>query len=93
MPKKKMLVDGVSRRMIDFASHFKTVLFVPQDMDLIIATPSKRREFLDTVLSQTDREYIARYCLMKRHSEVEINFCNIFASLGEIEQRSIFGIS
>lgn len=57
IPKKKMLIDGVSRRVVDFASHFKTVTFVPQDMDLIIASPSKRREFLDTVLSQADREY------------------------------------
>lgn len=56
-PKKKMMVDGVSRRMIDFASHFPTVLFIPQDMDLIIASPGKRREFLDILLSQTDREY------------------------------------
>ncbi len=57
IPKKKMLVDGVSRRQIDFASHFKTVLFIPQDMDLVIASPGKRREFLDMVLSQVDREY------------------------------------
>ncbi len=57
IPKKKMLVDGVSRRMVDFASHFTTVTFIPQDMDLVVASPSKRRDFLDTVLTQTDREY------------------------------------
>jgi DNA replication and repair protein RecF len=56
-PKKKLLVNGVPRRMVDFAGNFKTVLFGPWDMDLVTASPSLRRKFLDTVLSQTDREY------------------------------------
>lgn len=56
-PKKKLLVNGVPRRMIDFAGNFKTVLFGPWDMDLVTSSPSLRRKFLDTVLSQTDREY------------------------------------
>jgi len=56
-PKKKLLVNGVPRRMIDFAGNFKTVLFGPWDMDLVTDSPSLRRKFLDTVLTQTDREY------------------------------------
>jgi DNA replication and repair protein RecF len=43
--------------MIDFAGNFKVVLFGPWDMDLVTETPSLRRKFLDTVLSQVDREY------------------------------------
>ncbi len=56
-PKKRLLVNGVPRRMIDFAGNFKTVLFGPWDMDLVTESPSIRRKFLDNVLSQTDREY------------------------------------
>lgn len=56
-PKKRLLVNGVPKRLVDFAGNFKTVLFGPWDMDLVTDSPSLRRKFLDTVLSQTDREY------------------------------------
>jgi DNA replication and repair protein RecF len=56
-PKKKLTVNGVPKRTIDFAGNFKTVLFGPWDMDLVTEAPSIRRKFLDTVLSQIDREY------------------------------------
>lgn len=56
-PKKRLMVNGIPRRMIDFAGHFKTVLFGPWDMDLVTESPSLRRKFLDNVLSQVDREY------------------------------------
>lgn len=55
--RKKLLVNGISRRLVDFAGHFKVVLFGPWDMDLVTESPSVRRRFLDTVLSQVDREY------------------------------------
>ncbi|HKB88081.1 MAG TPA: DNA replication and repair protein RecF [Patescibacteria group bacterium] len=56
-PKKRVLVNGVAKRTIDFAGNFKTVLFAPQDMDLVTESPSIRRKFLDNVLCQIDREY------------------------------------
>jgi len=56
-PRKKLLVNGIPRRMIDFAGNFKSVLFGPWDMDLVTESPSIRRKFLDSVLSQVDREY------------------------------------
>lgn len=56
-PRKKLLVNGIPRRMVDFAGNFKVVLFGPWDLDLVTETPSRRRKFLDMVLSQTDREY------------------------------------
>ncbi|KKQ55024.1 MAG: replication and repair protein RecF protein [Candidatus Woesebacteria bacterium GW2011_GWC1_38_13] len=55
--KKKLSVNGVSKRLIDFTGCLKVVLFGPWDMDLVTASPSLRRRFLDSVLSQTDREY------------------------------------
>ena len=54
---KKLLVNGVSKRLIDFAGNLKVVLFGPWDMDLVSQSPSLRRRFMDNVLSQIDREY------------------------------------
>ena len=56
-PRKRLLLNGVSKRLIDFAANFKAVVFGPGDLDLVTESPSLRRRFLDTLLSQTDREY------------------------------------
>jgi DNA replication and repair protein RecF len=56
-PRKRLLVNGVSRRLMDFAGKLKVVLFGPQDLDLVTQSPAIRRYFLDTLLSQADREY------------------------------------
>jgi len=55
--KKRLLINGVGKRLIDFSGQLKTVLFGPWDMDLITESPSVRRKFLDDVISKTDREY------------------------------------
>ncbi len=55
--RKRLLINGIGRRLIDFAGVFKVVLFGPEDLELVTESPSLRRRFLDTVLSQVDREY------------------------------------
>lgn len=57
VPRKKLLVNGVSRRLIDFVGNFRTVFFGPKDLDLVTEAPSIRRKFLDNTLSQVDKEY------------------------------------
>lgn len=54
---KKLLINGVSKRKIDFIGNLPSVLFSPQDLDLITGSPGLRRNFLDEVLEQTDRDY------------------------------------
>jgi DNA replication and repair protein RecF len=54
---KKFLVNGVARRRIDFAANLPAVLFSPQDLDIIVDSPSLRRNFLDEVLETVDRDY------------------------------------
>lgn len=54
---KKFLVNGVAKRRVDFAGKLLVVLFSPQDLEIIIESPSLRRNFLDEVLEQTDRNY------------------------------------
>jgi DNA replication and repair protein RecF len=56
---KKFLVNGTGKRRVDFAGHLSTVLFSPQDLEIIIESPSLRRNFLDEVLEQVNREYRA----------------------------------
>lgn len=55
--RKRLMVNGVSKRLIDFAGNFRVTIFGPWDLDLVTQSPSLRRRFLDTVLSQIDREY------------------------------------
>jgi DNA replication and repair protein RecF len=55
--RKRLLINGVGKRLIDFAGNIKCVLFGPQDMELVTESPSVRRKFLDTVLTQVDKEY------------------------------------
>jgi DNA replication and repair protein RecF len=47
----------VGKRLIDFTGQFKITLFGPHHLDLVTESPSTRRDFLDEVLSQVDREY------------------------------------
>jgi DNA replication and repair protein RecF len=54
---KKLLVNGISKRRVDFAANLSVVLFSPEDLDIIIDSPGLRRRFLDEVLEQVDREY------------------------------------
>lgn len=57
---KHFFVNGVKRRRIDFVGNLACVLFAPEDIDLIIDSPSIRREYINTVLSQVDKEYRQR---------------------------------
>ncbi|HBB76937.1 MAG: hypothetical protein A2186_03420 [Candidatus Levybacteria bacterium RIFOXYA1_FULL_41_10] len=56
-PFKKFMVNGVSKRRLDFTGFLPTVLFSPEDLELIIGSPSLRRRFLNDVLEQSDRDY------------------------------------
>ncbi|MBI2033318.1 MAG: DNA replication and repair protein RecF [Candidatus Levybacteria bacterium] len=56
-PLHKFLVNGVAKRRVDFAAFLPTILFSPADLDMIIGGPGLRRDFLDDVLEQVDREY------------------------------------
>lgn len=54
---KKFLVNKIPRRRSDFISHLKSVIFVPTDLDIVISSPSHRRNFLDDTLEMIDRDY------------------------------------
>ncbi len=54
---KRFFVNGVAKRMMDFVGQLNCVLFRPEDIDLVLGSPSGRRAYLDSVLEQVDREY------------------------------------
>ena len=54
---KKFLVNKIPKRRVDFIGNLLSVIFSPQDLDIIIDSPSLRRNFLDEVLEQVDRDY------------------------------------
>ncbi len=54
---KKYMVNGVSKRRVDFTGSLVYSLFLPVDLDIIVDSPSLRRRFLDDLLLQVDREY------------------------------------
>lgn len=55
--KKQYLLNGVRKRQIDFLGHLNSVFFGPEDLEIVIGSPSIRRDYLDAVLEQVDRDY------------------------------------
>lgn len=55
--KKRFLVNDIPRRMLDYAGQLVTVYFRPEDIDLVTGSPSARRQYIDSTLSQVDKEY------------------------------------
>lgn len=56
-PKRRYLVDGVARLKNTFVGRLVATLFRPEDMRLIEGSPSRRRGFLDEILSVANPEY------------------------------------
>lgn len=56
--RKQIKIDGQPRRAIDAVGFLKTVLFEPEDMELVLGSPSVRRRYLDVAISSLDRTYL-----------------------------------
>lgn len=54
---KKVKINNVAKSQSKFTHHLKTVLFSPEDIDIITGSPSQRRKYLDLVLYQVDQKY------------------------------------
>lgn len=54
---KRTKVNGVSRRVIDYIGNLVTVLFSPEDILLVVGSPSLRRWHIDVTLAQVDKSY------------------------------------
>ncbi len=54
---KRVTVNGVPRRVVDFIGQLPAVLFSPSDIGMVTGSPSLRRWQIDLGLAQIDREY------------------------------------
>lgn len=54
---KRYLINQVSKTQQAFLQKFKAVLFTPEDIKLVLGSPQRRRDYLDTMLSQFSNEY------------------------------------
>lgn len=54
---KKAKVNKVAKSLSRFCGIFNTVLFTPEDIEIITGSPSGRRKYIDFVLFQTSSEY------------------------------------
>ncbi len=55
--KKKVMVNGISRRTVDFIGNLPAVIFYPSDINMVTGSPSLRRWHLDLGLAQIDPAY------------------------------------
>lgn len=55
--RKKVMVNGISKRVVDFIGNLPAVIFYPSDINLITGSPSLRRWHLDLALAQVDTNY------------------------------------
>jgi DNA replication and repair protein RecF len=55
--RREVLVNGVKVRLMDLLGNLNVVLFLPEDVGLVTASPSERRRYLDITLCQVNRRY------------------------------------
>lgn len=56
--KKRVRLDGGAVRAVDAVGQLKTVLFSPEDVELLSGSPAGRRRFLDVAIGQASRRYL-----------------------------------
>lgn len=56
---KRLKINDVTKRTLDFLGNFYAVWFSPESLELIFGSPSLRRRFFDLLLMQTDHYYAA----------------------------------
>jgi DNA replication and repair protein RecF len=54
---KQVKINGVSKRSMDLVGVLRSVLFLPEDVELVAGAPSERRRYLDIALCQIDPPY------------------------------------
>lgn len=55
--RKEVRINGVTRRAIDLVGNMPSVLFLPQDIEIVSGAPSVRRRYLDVALCQMQPGY------------------------------------
>lgn len=56
---KRAYHEGVKQPLIRHLTKLKVVLFEPNDIQLVLGSPDRRRRYLDFILTQTDPNYLS----------------------------------
>lgn len=62
--RKEIRFNGAKKRALDVIGKLTTVMFLPEDIELITGAPATRRRYLDSTLCQIDPDYclaLSRY--------------------------------
>lgn len=54
---KRVKVNGIARRVVDYIGNLAVVSFSPEDINLVTGPPALRRWHIDLTLAQIDKEY------------------------------------
>jgi DNA replication and repair protein RecF len=80
--KKELFADGVEyEKLTDHIGKYAAVMIAPDDMELINEGGELRRKWVDSILSQTDREYLERLMryqrvLLQRNAWLKLHYLN-----------------
>ncbi len=66
-PKQKNFKkNGVNLKNSEYLGNLLTVLFHPEDLNMLYLSPSLRRKYLNIILSQTDKKYLKNLSQFKK---------------------------
>ncbi|MQG24551.1 MAG: DNA replication and repair protein RecF, partial [SAR202 cluster bacterium] len=57
---KEIKLNGIHISASQLVGKTPTVLFTAHDMDIVLGSPGKRRQFLDILISQVDQQYLIK---------------------------------
>ena len=93
---KNFKKNGVKMKNSEYIGNFLTVLFHPEDLNMLYLSPSLRRKYIDTVLCQTDKYYLEalagykkvlkhRNALLHKIREISFNGKNTTTLMEDLE--------
>lgn len=89
--KKEVFANGVEyERITDHIGKYAAVMIAPDDMELINEGSEQRRRWVDSILGQTDKEYLERLLryqriLLQRNAWLKLNSLNPPSNSTELE--------
>jgi DNA replication and repair protein RecF len=84
--RKQIKINQQPRRLIDAVGTLQTVLFTPEDLDLVIGSPQGRRRFMDLLIGQIDRPYVRALSSFGKVVEQRNSLLKAFARGGMTRQ-------
>lgn len=85
--RKRAKIDGRAHRISNVVGRVKAVLFSPEDLNLVLGSPSVRRRYLDIAISQVDHSYLRA---LSRYGKLVERRNSLLKDLGaSVAQRSV----